>query len=62
VVNIDYASVGNVGSAADPATGSLYGAVSYAYRIARNETTISQYAEFLNAWPPRIPTGSTTRA
>ena len=49
VINIDYVSVGNAGNAADPATGSLYGAVSYAYRIAKNETTISQYAEFLNA-------------
>jgi formylglycine-generating enzyme required for sulfatase activity len=48
-VNIDYVSVGNTGNAADPASGSLYGAVSYAYRIARNETTISQYCEFLNA-------------
>jgi formylglycine-generating enzyme required for sulfatase activity len=48
VVNIDYVSIGNVGNAADPATGSLYGAVGYAYQIAKNETTISQYAEFLN--------------
>ena len=28
---------------------SLYGAVDYAYQIAKNETTIAQYAEFLNA-------------
>ena len=49
VVSIDYASIGNAGNAADPATGSLYGAVAYAYQIAKNETTISQYAEFLNA-------------
>jgi formylglycine-generating enzyme required for sulfatase activity len=49
MVNIDYVSVGNAGNAADPATGSLYGAVAYAYKIAKNETTISQYAEFLNA-------------
>lgn len=49
VVNIDYASIGNTGNASDPATGSLYGAVAYAYNIAKNETTISQYAEFLNA-------------
>ena len=48
VVNVDYASIGNSGNAADPATGSLYGAVAYAYQIAKNETTISQYAEFLN--------------
>jgi hypothetical protein len=49
VVNIDYVDVGNAGNAADPATGSLYGAVAYDYKIAKNETTISQYAEFLNA-------------
>jgi formylglycine-generating enzyme required for sulfatase activity len=48
-VNIEYVTVGNAGNAADAATGSLYGAVSYAYRIARNETTNAQYAEFLNA-------------
>ena len=48
-VNIDYASIGNAGNANDAATGSLYGAVADAYQIARNETTISQYAEFLNA-------------
>jgi len=49
VINIDYASIGDAGNAEDAATGSLYGAVAYAYQIARNETTISQYAEFLNA-------------
>jgi formylglycine-generating enzyme required for sulfatase activity len=49
VVNIDYASIGNAGNANDAATSSLYGAVAYAYKIAKNETTISQYAEFLNA-------------
>lgn len=49
VVNIDYVPIGNAGNAADPATGSLYGAVAYAYKISKNETTIAQYAEFLNA-------------
>jgi formylglycine-generating enzyme required for sulfatase activity len=49
MVSIDYVNVGNAGNAADAATGSLYGAVAYAYKIAKNETTISQYAEFLNA-------------
>ena len=49
VVNIDYVTVGNAGNANDAATGSVYGAVAYAYKIAQNETTISQYAEFLNA-------------
>jgi formylglycine-generating enzyme len=48
-VTIDYVPVGNAGNASDPATGSLYGAVAYNYKIAKNETTIAQYAEFLNA-------------
>ena len=46
VVNIDYVTVGNAGNANDT-TG--YGAVADTYKIAQNETTISQYAEFLNA-------------
>jgi formylglycine-generating enzyme required for sulfatase activity len=46
VVSIDYVSVGNAGNAAD-STG--YGAVPYDYQIAKNETTVGQYAEFLNA-------------
>ena len=46
VVNIGYVGVGNMNNAAD-STG--YGAVGYACQIAQNETTISQYAEFLNA-------------
>ncbi len=49
VVTFDFVTVGNAGNVADPATGGLYGAVAYEYRIAKNETTISQYAEFLNA-------------
>jgi formylglycine-generating enzyme required for sulfatase activity len=46
VVSIDCVSVGNAGNAND-STG--YCAVPYDYRIAKNETTIGQYAEFLNA-------------
>ena len=46
-VNIDFVTVGNAGNAADPKTG--YGAVAYDYKIAKNETTLSQYAGFLNA-------------
>ena len=45
-VNITYVTVGHGGNAADT-TG--YGAVADTYKIAQNETTISQYAEFLNA-------------
>lgn len=47
VVNITYVTVGNAGNAPDDWSGN--GAVAYAYQIAKNETTISQYAEFLNA-------------
>jgi sulfatase modifying factor 1 len=55
-VGIDWVPIGNTGNAADTADGDdgtpgvqCYGAVSHAYQIAKNETTISQYAEFLNA-------------
>jgi formylglycine-generating enzyme required for sulfatase activity len=40
-------TVGDVGNAAD--TGSLYGAVSYAYQIGAYDVTGSQYTAFLNA-------------
>lgn len=52
-VTIDWVTVGNVNNPADTmvmndgTTG--YGSVDHVYRIARNETTIAQYAEFLNA-------------
>lgn len=48
-VTIDMVTVGNSGNTADPATGSLYGAVGYEYRIGRYEVTIGQYCDFLNA-------------
>ena len=34
-VTIDYVSVGHAGNAADPVTGSRYGAVAYAYNIGK---------------------------
>lgn len=46
-VNIDFVEVGDAGNTADNLTGR--GAVAYNYRISKYETTISQYAEFLNA-------------
>ncbi len=56
VVSIDYVAVGNPGNAANPADGNAnlggvqnFGAVSYSYQIAKNETTITQFAGFLNA-------------
>lgn len=45
-VSIDYVNVGNAGNANDA---SGYGGVAYDYKIAKNETTISDYAQFLNA-------------
>jgi formylglycine-generating enzyme required for sulfatase activity len=47
-VTIAWSRVGNPGNAADPATGSLYGAVGYSYNIGTYDVTNSQYAEFLN--------------
>ena len=52
VVNIDYVPVGNAGNAADNSTGSLYGALAYAYKIGKYEVTNAQYTDFLNAADP----------
>jgi len=46
-ITFDWATVGNAGNAADPATG--FGAVAYEYRISKTEVTNAQYTEFLNA-------------
>ena len=51
-ITMDWVNVGNPGNAADPATGSLYGAVAYAYQIGKHEVTNSQYGAFLNAVDP----------
>ncbi len=48
-VTMAWSSVGNPSNAPDPATGSLYGAVGYAFSIGTYDVTNSQYAEFLNA-------------
>ena len=48
-ITIDTVPVGNLGNAADPSTGNLYGSVSYDYRIGTTEVTNAQYAAFLNA-------------
>lgn len=57
-VSIDWVTIGDPGNAAQSAAnrthsfgegGDGYGAVDYAYRIARNATTIAQYTAFLNA-------------
>ncbi len=46
-VTIDWVSVGNAGNVVDNSTG--FGAVGYNYRLARTETNLNDYAEFLNA-------------
>jgi hypothetical protein len=48
-VVIQTVPVGGPGNAPDPATGSLYGAVPYNYRIGTYDVTNTQYVEFLNA-------------
>ena len=48
-VTIATVPAGSPGNAPDPATGSLYGAVSYNYRIGTYDVTNAQYVEFLNA-------------
>jgi|GEM_PF-1006760 len=48
-VAMSMVTVGNAGNAADTNTGSLYGAVSYTYRIGAYDVTDSQYMAFLNA-------------
>ncbi len=47
-----WSSVGNPGNAADPATGSLFGAVATTFSIGTYDVTVSQYTEFLNAKDP----------
>jgi len=56
-ISMSYVTVGNPNNAADPATGSLYGSVSYAYNIGEYDVTDSQYCTFLNAVDP---TGANT--
>jgi formylglycine-generating enzyme required for sulfatase activity len=48
-ITIPTVPVGDVGSPNDPATGNLYGGVSYAYDIGTTEVTVGQYTAFLNA-------------
>ncbi len=53
-VSIDFVTVGNPGNAGDSRVmegdgTSGYGAVSHTFQMARSETTVAQYAAFLNA-------------
>jgi formylglycine-generating enzyme len=51
-VTIDWSPVGNPGNANDPASGNVYGAVAYNYRIGTYDVTNNQYTEFLNTKDP----------
>jgi sulfatase modifying factor 1 len=57
VVEMQFVTVGDVGNGNDPATGGLYGAVFYQYRIGTYEVTIGQYTAFLNAVAADDPHG-----
>lgn len=54
-VAIDYVNVGNPFNPADSSTG--YGSVAAAYKIGKFETTVGQYAKFLNAVAKADPYG-----
>jgi len=47
--SIEMVTVGNPGNGTDPDTGSVYGAVSYEYKIGKYEVSNAEYAVFLNA-------------
>jgi len=55
-INIDFVTIGNAGNGTDPATGNLYGAVSYVYRIGKYEVTNTQWNAFTAA--AGAPTGN----
>src|SRR5215210_5038768 len=48
-ITIDTVPVGDTGNPNDPANGTLYGGVNYAYNIGKTEVTVGQYTAFLNA-------------
>jgi len=62
-ISMSYVTVGNPDNAADPATGSLYGSVSYTYDVCEYDVTDSQYVTFLNDVDPTgaasVPKSST---
>jgi formylglycine-generating enzyme required for sulfatase activity len=49
LASLEFVPVGDPGNAADPATGSLYGSVSYNYQMGKYDVTVGQYCQFLNA-------------
>lgn len=56
-VGIDWVTVGDPGNACDVQSQGCFGAVGYAYRISKYETTNAQYVEFLNAVAASDSTG-----
>jgi formylglycine-generating enzyme required for sulfatase activity len=50
-INMAFVNVDNAGNPADPATGSLYGAVGYDYRIGTYDVTAAQWATVKAADP-----------
>src|SRR6478672_492197 len=56
-ITIDTVPIGDLGNPndpalnnpLDPASGNLFGGVSYAYNIGKYEVTVGQYTAFLNA-------------
>ena len=51
-ISMSYVTVENPNNAPDPATGNMYGSVSYTYDIGEYDVTQSQYVTFLNAVDP----------
>ena len=49
LASLQFVTVGNPGNPPDPATGSVYGSVSYNYNIDAYDVTLGQYCQFLNA-------------
>ena len=48
-ITIEWATVGDLGNAADTTSFGPFGSVDYEYRISKHEVTNAQYVEFLNA-------------
>ncbi len=55
--SLSFVSVGDPNNPPDPATGSLYGSVSYTYQMGKYDVTMAQYTEFLNAVAKTDPYG-----
>jgi len=56
IEDMDFVAIGNAGNGTDPATGNLYGAVGYNYRMGKYEVTNVQWNTFTAA--AGTPTGN----